>query len=119
MRAAMSVLAVLAVLAGVVFLPFGITDWFENVPRADVRRLDRRAPGEDRARDARLHPHDGRRGRRAAALLPDLGAEAGHVGGDPGAVPGLHKLFVNKWYFDELIDLVIVRPVLVGRALGA
>jgi NADH-quinone oxidoreductase subunit L len=23
----------------------------------------------------------------------------------------LHKLFVNKWYFDEAIDLVIVRPV--------
>jgi len=23
----------------------------------------------------------------------------------------LHKLFVNKWYFDELIDLVIVRPL--------
>ncbi|WP_372790842.1 NADH-quinone oxidoreductase subunit L [Paraconexibacter sp.] len=22
----------------------------------------------------------------------------------------LHRLFVNKWYFDELIDLVIVRP---------
>ena len=22
----------------------------------------------------------------------------------------LHKLFVNKWYFDELIDLLIVRP---------
>jgi NADH-quinone oxidoreductase subunit L len=22
----------------------------------------------------------------------------------------LHKLFVNKWYFDELIDIVIVRP---------
>jgi NADH-quinone oxidoreductase subunit L len=22
----------------------------------------------------------------------------------------LHKLFVNKWYFDELIDMVVVRP---------
>ena len=30
MRAAMSVLAVLALLSGVVFLPFGITDWFET-----------------------------------------------------------------------------------------
>ena len=27
------------------------------------------------------------------------------------ASPALHRLFVNKWYFDELIDLVIVRPV--------
>ncbi len=24
----------------------------------------------------------------------------------------LHRLFVNKWYFDELIDLVVVRPAL-------
>jgi NADH-quinone oxidoreductase subunit L len=23
----------------------------------------------------------------------------------------VHRLFVNKWYFDELIDLVVVRPV--------
>jgi NADH-quinone oxidoreductase subunit L len=23
----------------------------------------------------------------------------------------VHRLFLNKWYFDELIDLVIVRPV--------
>ncbi|HEX6695786.1 MAG TPA: NADH-quinone oxidoreductase subunit L [Solirubrobacteraceae bacterium] len=28
----------------------------------------------------------------------------------------LHRLFVNKWYFDELIDLVVVRPwAWVGR----
>src|SRR3954466_16150712 len=25
---------------------------------------------------------------------------------------GLHRLFVNKWYFDELIDLLVVRPAL-------
>jgi NADH-quinone oxidoreductase subunit L len=23
---------------------------------------------------------------------------------------GLHRLFVNKWYFDELIDMLVVRP---------
>ncbi|MFA4927457.1 MAG: NADH-quinone oxidoreductase subunit L [Patulibacter sp.] len=28
---------------------------------------------------------------------------------------GLHRFFLNKWYFDELIDLLIVRPV---RAVG-
>jgi len=22
----------------------------------------------------------------------------------------VHRLFVNKWYFDELIDLLVVRP---------
>jgi NADH-quinone oxidoreductase subunit L len=25
-------------------------------------------------------------------------------------VPGLHRFLFNKWYFDELIDLVVVRP---------
>jgi NADH-quinone oxidoreductase subunit L len=25
-------------------------------------------------------------------------------------VPALHRLFVNKWYFDELIDWAVVRP---------
>jgi NADH-quinone oxidoreductase subunit L len=25
-------------------------------------------------------------------------------------VPALHRFFVNKWYFDELIDWVVVRP---------
>jgi NADH-quinone oxidoreductase subunit L len=25
-------------------------------------------------------------------------------------VPGLHRFLVNKWYFDELIDLTVVRP---------
>ena len=28
---------------------------------------------------------------------------------------GLHKFFVNKWYFDEAIDFLIVRPFAVGR----
>jgi NADH-quinone oxidoreductase subunit L len=31
----------------------------------------------------------------------------------------LHRLFVNKWYFDEAIDLLIVRPaVWLGRFAG-
>ena len=36
-------------------------------------------------------------------------------GGNAAALPGalrarLHKFFVNKWYFDEVIDFLIVRP---------
>jgi NADH-quinone oxidoreductase subunit L len=30
----------------------------------------------------------------------------------------VYTLFVNKWYFDELIDLVVVRPVLMLGRLG-
>jgi NADH-quinone oxidoreductase subunit L len=36
-------------------------------------------------------------------------------GGNAAAIQarlsGLHRVFVNKWYFDEAIDLVFVRPV--------
>ena len=45
----MGVLAVLAVVAGVVQIPFGVTDWLDELPRADVRRLDRRS----------IRPNDG------------------------------------------------------------
>jgi NADH-quinone oxidoreductase subunit L len=31
-------------------------------------------------------------------------------------LPALHTFLANKWYFDEAIDLLIVRPVLaIGR----
>ncbi len=34
------------------------------------------------------------------------------------AFPGIHALFFNKWYFDEIYDAVFVRPSLaIGRAL--
>jgi NADH-quinone oxidoreductase subunit L len=31
---------------------------------------------------------------------------------------GVHQFLLNKWYFDELIDLVIVRPVLALGRIG-
>ena len=34
------------------------------------------------------------------------------------AFPGVHALFFNKWYFDEIYDAVFVRPALaIGRVL--
>ena len=43
--------------------------------------------------------------------LPDLGASAtGRATAWQARFPALHRLFVNKWYFDELIGLLIVRP---------
>jgi NADH-quinone oxidoreductase subunit L len=36
------------------------------------------------------------------------------------ALPWLHKFLVNKWYFDEAIDVVVVRPALaIGRFADA
>ena len=35
-------------------------------------------------------------------------------------MPALHTFLYNKWYFDELIDLVVVRPSLfLGRFTGS
>ena len=52
--------------------------------------------------------------------LPHLGAAARRP---PARIrerfAPLHRLFVNKWYFDELIDAVVVRPVAAVRALRA
>ena len=31
---------------------------------------------------------------------------------------GLHRFLVNKWYFDELFDLVVVRPFAMAGSFG-
>jgi NADH-quinone oxidoreductase subunit L len=109
MKVAMSVLAVLAVVGGVVQIPF-VTD-------ALHRFL------EPTFADSRLHiePNNG---------LVVIGLVVGTALGLAGiaiayvvwvARPGtserirerfapLHRLFVNKWYFDEIIDALVVRP---------
>ncbi|MEA2394172.1 MAG: NADH-quinone oxidoreductase subunit, partial [Solirubrobacteraceae bacterium] len=109
MKVAMSVLAALAVIGGVVQIPF-VTD-------ALHRFL------EPTFADSRLHiePSNG---------LVVVGLVVGAALGLAGiaiayvvwvARPGtserirerfapLHRLFVNKWYFDELIDALVVRP---------
>jgi NADH-quinone oxidoreductase subunit L len=33
-------------------------------------------------------------------------------------VPALYRLFVNKWYFDELIDAIVVRPAAAAGGFG-
>jgi NADH-quinone oxidoreductase subunit L len=115
MKAAMSALAVLAVIGGALQIPF-VTSALEHFldPSFADSRLD-------------LSPSDG---------LVVVGLVVGAVLAVGGiwiayvvwvARPGtservrerfafLHRLFVNKWYFDELIDLVVVRPAAwVGR----
>jgi NADH-quinone oxidoreductase subunit L len=37
-------------------------------------------------------------------------ARPGSAAAVRGRVPALYRLFVNKWYFDELIDALVVRP---------
>jgi NADH-quinone oxidoreductase subunit L len=111
MKAAMGVLAVLATVGGIVLIP-KTTTWLDDF----------------------LEPTFG--GRSSVVANPSdslmwiglaLGAALGLAGifiaymiwgkanGEIAVrvrerVPALHRLFVNKWYFDELIEYLVVRP---------
>jgi NADH-quinone oxidoreductase subunit L len=109
MKAAMGLLAVLAVVGGIVLVP-KTTTWLDTF-------LEPTFAGST------VHPaeNDG-----LLALGLVLGAALGLLGvfvaytiwvRRPGTsarwverFSGLHRLFVHKWYFDELIDILVVRP---------
>ena len=118
MKIAMGLLAALAVVGGALQIP-GV----DHVIRTSWRRA---WPAR------RLRPRATSRRPATAWIGLIIGAVIGAVGitlayviyvARPGtaarfqaAVPWLHKFLVNKWYFDEAIDLVVVRPVLAfGR----
>ena len=116
MRIAMGVLAFLALFAGLVQVP-GVDDGHQ-LPRPGLRRL---AAGGDRALGRRRlgGPGDRRgdlagRDRDRLLALRRCGPET------PAALirrfGPLHTFLVNKWYFDEAIDILVVRPALaIGR----
>ncbi|MEY2457683.1 MAG: NADH-quinone oxidoreductase subunit [Acidimicrobiaceae bacterium] len=112
MRAAMGVLAVLATIGGFLQLPFGIVDAIDKFLEpsfADSRYY------------ASLNPSDS-----FTLLGLAIGAVLGVAGiaiayriwvqkpGTAGLVrerfSAPYRLFLNKWYFDELIDITVVRP---------
>src|SRR6478672_4195439 len=109
MRAAMAGLAVLAIVGGIALVPH-TTTWLETFL-------------EPTFADSTIHPAENDS---LLALGLVLGAALA-LGGifiaytvwvrRPGTsaqwqarFSGLHKLFINKWYFDEAIDFLIVRP---------
>ncbi|WP_320672304.1 NADH-quinone oxidoreductase subunit L [Patulibacter defluvii] len=121
MRIAMGGLAVLAVLGGLLGIPFGILTPLEHF-------LDPVFEGAHTA-----HPGDGLTaiGLLVGTLLGVAGIYVAYViwakplerGESPTAISAgwqerfapIHRLFVNKWYFDELINALIVTPF---RAFG-
>jgi len=117
MKAAMGLLAVLAVVAGFLQIP--------NVTEVVHHFLEPTFAGSEYFEE--LHPSDGLTafGLVVGALLSIGGMALAHLicVRRPGTaervrarlVP-LYTLFVNKWYFDEIIDAVIVNP---SRRLGA
>ena len=112
MRIAMSTLALLAIVGGALQIP-GVDD-------AVTRFLE---PAFAGSRLAHLHVGNG-----PAWVGLVIGAVIGLAGitiayrvwvAAPGTaaalqdrLPWLHRLLVNKWYFDELIDYAVVRPAL-------
>jgi NADH-quinone oxidoreductase subunit L len=111
MKAAMGALAVLAIVGGFIQIPtvtHGLRSFLEPAFR-DSRPF------------ATLEPSNALTwiGLAIGAALSVLGILIAHAlyvrnPAQPAAIrtrfAGAHRLFVNKWYFDELIELLIVRP---------
>ena len=116
MKVAMGVLAFLALFGGLIQIP-GVDDVDHQVPRAGLRRL---AAGGDPPR-----PSPDWEGLGIGAVISVAGICIAYffyvAQPETPAIliqrlRPLYTLFVNKWYFDELIDLLIVRPALaIGR----
>ena len=110
MKAAMGLLAVLAVVGGLVQVPWvdtALEKFLEPTFADSTLHLD---PSDaltafglvlGTVLGARRHLHRLRDLGRAARARASASASASRC---------LYKLFVNKWYFDEIIDLVVVRP---------
>jgi NADH-quinone oxidoreductase subunit L len=112
MRVAMAILAFLALFGGLVQIP--------GVDNAIANFLD---PVFRDSPLAAIHPSTGASwlgllvggaislvGIGAAYWLYVLNPDA--PGRLQARLPGLHRFLHNKWYFDELIDILVVRPAL-------
>jgi len=111
MRVAMAVLAVLAVIAGVVYLPFGITDWLGNFLEPTFADSIVQHPANDGLEAFGLVLTSVIAVVFIAFAYRTWAVGEGRATAWQERFPALHRLFVNKWYFDELIGLTVVRPV--------
>jgi NADH-quinone oxidoreductase subunit L len=112
MKVAMTLLAVLATIGGIVLIPLGGTTWLDTFLEPAF---------EDSRYFTQLHPSD-----TLTIFGLGLGAFLGLVGiaiaytvwvRRPGTsarviqrVPRVHALLVNQWYFDQILDALFVRP---------
>jgi NADH-quinone oxidoreductase subunit L len=117
MKVAMSLLALGAIIGGAI-----------QIPGVDDKITQFLAPTFVHDRLAHLEPSNGNAwlGLIIGALIAVAGISVAYIlwvreAGIPQRLQArfkpLHTFLLNKWYFDELIDLVIVRPaLLLGRA---
>ena len=119
MKIAMGVLAVLAIVGGFLQIP-GVTDalhHFLEPTFADSQLYAQLEPSRRRGVDRAGR----RRADRPRSASPSPTA-SGSSGGNAAAASrrasrGLHRFFVNKWYFDEVIDFLDRPAVRLVRAL--
>src|SRR5579875_1748994 len=118
MKIAMGLLAVLAVIGGFIQLP-GVDHVISNFLGSSLADAPLAAPAhEPTTTSAWVGLIIG-----AIIALVGITAAYGIYVRRPGtaakfqaALPWLHRFLVNKWYFDETIDIVVVRPALaIGR----
>jgi NADH-quinone oxidoreductase subunit L len=118
MRIAMAPLAALSVIAGIVFVP-GVTDWLEKFLH----------PSFEESRFIEHHPSVGAEwaGLAVGGALSVVGIAVAYsmFVRRPGVTLGLrdrmrsvHDFLAHKWYFDELYDAVVVRPVAAFGRFG-
>jgi NADH-quinone oxidoreductase subunit L len=115
MKVAMSALAVLSTIGGIVLIP-KTTTWLDDFLEPTFRGSSVVVSPDDTLLVLGLV---------LGTVLGLLGIFVAHVVWvrNPGTsariierFAPLHRLFANKWYFDELIDLLVVRPaVWFGR----
>jgi NADH-quinone oxidoreductase subunit L len=110
MKAAMGALAVLAFVGGIVQVP-GVTNWLRDF-LAPAFRDSRGFQIEASTTQAWIGLAVG-----AALAVIGIGIAYGLYVRSVGRAAALrtrfaplHRLFVNKWYFDEAIDALVVRP---------
>ncbi len=117
MRYAMIPLAILAVFAGVIQLPFGITNVISDFLHPTFADSTVAYMPEDSGLEA-----FGLILSSVIAIVSLIAAywiwvrRPGSSAAIQARLPWIHKLFVNKWYFDELNHAVIIAPMAaVGR----
>jgi NADH-quinone oxidoreductase subunit L len=110
MKIAMGGLAVLAIIGGAVQIP-GVTHMLESFLEPTFA---------DSELFHEIHPTVAAEwiGLAVGAVIGTVGiliawkiyGQGGNASAYQARFRGLHKVFVNKWYFDEVIDFLIVRP---------
>ena len=110
MRVAMGLLALLAIVGGIVAIP-KTTSWLDNFLAPTFADSTLHLAPSNALIYVGLDPRRARRPRRDRRRLRCLGGATRRLATVIAArFAPVYRLFEGKWYFDELIDALVVRP---------